>query len=498
MIIHLNDTHPTIIISELMRVLLDEEGMEWADAFNIVKKCTCYTNHTLLREALETWNIDLVRNILPRNMEIIDEINRQFVDGLYHEGYKREFVDQVAIIKDNYVHMANLLAHVSYSVNGVAKIHSDLLKTTVMKEFEELYPEKFKNVTNGVTPRRWLMFANPLLSNLLDEYVDGWRYDINKLSELEEKINNEELLSSFARIKYENKKALADYINKTNPQLKHKCDPSFIFDVQVKRLHEYKRQLLNALHIIYLYIRLKNDTEFRKNFVPHAFIFGAKAASGYYFAKKVIKLINTISRKIDEDDEISKYLQVIFIENYGVSIAELIMPAVEVSEQISLASFEASGTGNMKAMMNGSITLGTLDGANVEIHDLVGDRNMEIFGYTKDEVQRLRPNYSSRPFYESNGYIKCAVDALVNGFFDMVSPLEFKEIYERLLYNDEYMVLGDFEGYRIAQEHINELYKNQKEFARICLYNTLKSPYFSSDRSIEDYARDIWHINKLK
>ena len=497
-IIHLNDTHPTIIISELMRVLLDEEGMEWVDAFEIVRKCTCYTNHTLLREALETWNNDLVRNILPRNMEIIDEINRQFVDGLYQDGYKREFVDQVAIIKDNHVHMANLLAHVSYSVNGVAKIHSDLLKTTVMKEFNELYPEKFKNVTNGVTPRRWLMFANPLLSNLLDEYVDGWRYDINKLSELEEKIDNEELLSSFARIKYENKKALVDYINKTNPQLKHKCDPSFIFDVQVKRLHEYKRQLLNALHIIYLYIRLKNDSEFRKNFVPHAFIFGAKAASGYYFAKKVIKLINTISRKIDEDDEISKYLQVIFIENYGVSIAELIMPAVEVSEQISLASFEASGTGNMKAMMNGSITLGTLDGANVEIHDLVGDSNMEIFGYTKDEVQSLRPNYSSRPFYESNGYIKCAVDALVNGFFDMVSPTEFKEIYERLLYNDEYMVLGDFEGYRIAQEHINELYKNQKVFSRICLYNTIKSPYFSSDRSIEDYARDIWHISKLK
>ncbi len=497
-IIHLNDTHPTIIISELMRVLLDEENMEWDDAFEIVKKSTCYTNHTLLREALETWRTSLVRNILPRNMEIIDEINRRFVDGLYKNGYKKDFVDEVAIIKDDYVHMANLLAHVSYSVNGVAKLHSDLLKTTVMKEFNELYPNKFTNVTNGITPRRWLINSNKELCSILSKYSPGFENDINKLSNLEAHLDDEKLLNDFINAKHKNKEILADYINKTNPSLIHKCDPSFIFDVQVKRLHEYKRQLLNALHIIYLYIRLKNDKEFRDNFVPHCFIFGAKAASGYYFAKKVIKLINTISKKIDEDDEISKYLQVIFIENYGVSIAEMIMPAIDVSEQISLASYEASGTGNMKAMMNGSITLGTLDGANVEIHELVGSDNMEIFGFTKDEVQSIRKTYSSRPYYESNGYIKTSVDALINGFFDKVSPVEFKEIYERLLYNDEYMVLGDFESYRLAQEHINELYKDKLRFARICLVNTMKSPYFSSDRSIEDYARDIWHIKKLK
>jgi len=496
-VIHLNDTHPTILIPELMRILLDEEDMSWDDAFRITCNSICYTNHSLLREVMESWNTNFVRNILPRIMEIIDEINRRFVEGLYNSGYKKEFVDEVAIIKNDTLYMANLCAHVSYKINGVAKLHTDLLKNVTLKEFNELYSYKFTNVTNGVTPRRWLFFSNPELTSLLTEYESGILKDLSKLENLNKYIDNPLFVQTFMRIKKQRKIILADYINEHNPNMYHKVDESFIFDVQVKRLHEYKRQLLNVLHIIYLYNRLKSDTEFKNNYEPHLFIFGAKAASGYHFAKKVIKLINSLAYKIDTDEEISKYLKIVFIENYGVTQSEIINPAIDVSEQISLASYEASGTGNMKAMMNGSITIGTLDGANVEIHDLVGDDNMAIFGYTKDEVLKNKKTYNPRPFYENNEYIKVAVDSLVNGFFDSVNCNEFKEIYDKLLFEDPYMVLGDFESYRLAQERINNLYKNKKAFAKICLYNTIKSYYFSSDRSIEDYAREIWHIEKL-
>ena len=497
-ILHLNDTHPAIIISELMRILLDEENMEWIDAFKITSNMVCYTNHTLLKEALETWNVDFVRSIIPRNMQIIDEINRRFVDGLYQKGYKKDFVDQVAIIKDGTLHMANLLVHTSFKVNGVAELHSNLLKEVTLKAFDHLYPNKFTNVTNGVTPRRWIMDSNKGLSNFLDKYAPGWREDINNFSKLDKVLDNKDVLDEFYNIKYENKVKLANYINKKQPNLKHKVDPSFIFDVQVKRLHEYKRQLLNTLHIMYLYDRLKTDKEFRNNFTPTCFIFGAKAASGYYFAKKIIKLINTLSKKIDEDDEISKYIQVIFIENYSVTLSEMINPAVDVSEQISLASYEASGTGNMKAMMNGSITLGTLDGANVEIFEQVGAKNMEIFGYTKDEVQSLKPLYNPRNFYEAVPEIKKTVDNLINGFFDFVPKDEFREIYDKLVYSDPYMVLGDFMSYKKAHENVNNLYKDKYKFARIELYNTRKSTIFSSDRSIEEYAKNIWKIQRIE
>ncbi len=496
-IIHLNDTHPTIIIPELMRILLDDLKMEWDDAYRIVSNCVCYTNHSLLREVMESWNVDFVRSIVPRVMEIIDEINRRFVDDLYQKGYSKDFVDSVAIIKDGTLYMANLCAVVSFKVNGVAKLHTDLLKNTVMEEFNYLYPNKFENVTNGITPRRWLMNSNPELSSMLDYLTPSWRDDITKLEGLLNYKDDIDVINTFIRIKDTRKEILAKLINSSQPILKHKVDSSFIFDVQVKRLHEYKRQLLNAIHIIYLYHRLKDDKSFRENFHPHCFIFGAKAASGYHFAKKVIKLINTISEKIDNDDEISKYLRVIFVENYGVSLSEVINPAIDVSEQISLASYEASGTGNMKAMMNGSITLGTMDGANVEIFEGVGSDNIEVFGYNKDEVQSLRSTYNPVEFYYQNRYIKQAVDSLVNGFFENVKRDEFREIFDKLTKEDRYMVLGDFESYRLAHEHINNLYKNREKFASICLVNIAKSWYFSSDRSIEDYANKIWNIKPL-
>ena len=497
-VIHLNDTHPTLIIPELMRILLDEENMEWVDAFKIVSNCVCYTNHSLLREVMETWRVDLIRSTLPRIMEIIDEINRRFVDSLYQKGYSKEFVDAVAIVKDGIVNMANLCTYTGFMVNGVAKLHSDLLKNNVMKEFSSLYPNKFTNVTNGITQRRWLMYSNHELSALLDDCTPGWRKNFNKLNDLVNFSDDDEVLESFYKIKRTKKQQLAKFINETNASLDSPINPNSIFDVQIKRLHEYKRQLLNALHIIYVYNKLKEDQEFKKNYVPHTYIFGAKAASGYHFAKKVIKLINTISKKIEKDPEISPYLRVVFIENYGVSIAEKINPAIDVSEQISLAGFEASGTGCMKAMMNGAVTIGTLDGANVEILDEVGSDNMFIFGYTKDEVINNKPSYNPRYFYDTNKEIKNTLDCLVNGFFNSVSPDEFKEIYEKLLYQDPYMVLGDFESYKNAQAKINEAYKDEKGWARMCLINVAKSAIFSSDRSIEDYNSLIWHLDRIK
>lgn len=497
-VLHLNDTHPTLVIPELMRILLDEEGMSWDEAYKIVSNTVCYTNHSLLREVLETWPVSLVRNTIPRVMEIIDEINRRFVDGLYKAGYDKSFVDAVAIIKDDVIYMANLCVAVSFKVNGVAKLHTELLKTSVFKEFNDLYPNKIVNITNGITPRRWVMASNTELSSLLDELTPLWRKDISHLLELDKYLDDPDILNSFIRIKRTKKNELAKLINETDKTLIHKVDPSTIFDVQIKRLHEYKRQLLNALHIIYLYNRIKTDPVFRANFVPHTYIFAAKAASGYYFAKKIIKLINTIASKLDHDNEVSPYLKVVFVENYGVSIAEKINPAIDVSEQLSLAGYEASGTGNMKAMMNGAITIGTLDGANVEIHEAVGDDNMFLFGMNKDEVIKNRSNYRPRSYYENDPNIRFAIDSLINGFFDQVGPNEFKEIYDKLLNEDPYMVLSDFDSYRLAQEKINNTYKNQKLWAKMALINISKSGIFSSDRSIEEYNEKIWKLSKIK
>ena len=497
-VLHLNDTHPTLVIPELMRILLDEEKMEWDEAYSIVSKCVCYTNHSLLREAMETWPVSLVRSTVPRVMEIIDEINRRFVDDLYAKGFSKDFVDQVAIVKDDTIYMANLCAAVSFKVNGVAKIHTELLKQNVMKEFNDLYPNKFVNVTNGITPRRWLMYSNSELSSLLDEFAKGWRSDITHLNDLTGYIDDRDLIDSFLRVKRTRKQILAKFINETDKSLITPVNSQSIFDVQIKRLHEYKRQLLNALHLIYIYNRLKTDDQFRENYVPHTYIFAAKAASGYYFAKKIIKLINTIATKVDADKEISPYLKVVFVENYGVSLAEKITPAIDVSEQISLAGYEASGTGNMKAMMNGAITIGTLDGANVEIASAVGASNMFIFGLTKDEVIEKRQGYNPKSYYDSDPNIKFAVDSLVDGFFKDVNPNEFQEIYDRLLNSDPYMILADFDAYRLTQEKINEAYKDQRKWAKMAITNIAKSGIFSSDRSIEEYNSLIWHLNKVK
>lgn len=497
-VIHINDTHPTLVIPELFRILMDEEKMEWNEAYEIISKTVCYTNHSLLREAMEHWHTGLIRQTLPRIMEIIDEINRRFVDDLYQKGYPKSFVDQVAIIKDDNVYMANLCSVVCFSVNGVAKLHTELLKKNEMKEFNELFDGKFINITNGITPRRWLMFSNTELSASLDEFTPGWREDINKLEGLTKYVDNQGLQETYLKIKKTKKEFLANYINSQDKTMIHHLDSSFMFDVQIKRLHEYKRQLLNCLHIMYLYDRIKNDESFRNNYEPHAFIFGAKAASAYYFAKKVIKLINTIAKKIDQDEEVSKYIKVVFVENYNVSYAEKIIPAIDLSEQISLAGYEASGTGNMKAMLNGAITIGTMDGANVEIFDQVGADNMIIFGMSSDEVKKNKPVYNPRSFYESNPYIKKAVDNLINGFFDDVNPDEFKEIYYKLINEDPFMVLADFESYRLAQEKANSIYKNKALWAKKGLVNIAKSGIFSSDRSIEDYVRNIWHIDRIK
>lgn len=497
-VFHLNDTHPAILIGELLRVLLDEEKMEWEEAFRIVSNTCFYTNHSLLREVMESWNTNLVRSIVPRVMEIIDEINRRFVDDLYKKGYKKEYVDRVAIIKDDTLYMANLCAHVCKCVNGVAKLHTDLLKNNVMSEFNELYPNKFKNVTNGITQRRWLMASNTELSSFLDEFTPSWREDFTKLKDLKKYENDNDAREIIRKIKYKKKLELTEYMNNIDKTMINPINPHSIFDVQIKRLHEYKRQLLNALHIIYLYNRLKTDLSFRENYYPHTFIFGAKAASGYHFAKKVIKLINTIAKKIDKDDEVNKYIRVVFLENYDVSLAERIVPAIDISEQISLAGYEASGTGNMKAMMNGAITLGTMDGANVEIYDIVKDDNIVIFGMSKDEVIESKRNYDPKYYYDNYTEIKTSLDSLVNGFFDEVSKEEFREIFDKLIYQDPYMVLKDFMSYKEAHEKLNELYKDRSNWSKMSLNNISNSYIFSSDRSIEDYSRDIWDLKKIK
>lgn len=497
-VIHINDTHPTLVIPELMRILIDEENMEWDEAYKIVANATCYTNHSLLREAMEHWNVSLIRDTLPRIMEIIDEINKRFVDSLYALGKTKEYVNSVAIVKDNIVYMANLCAVVTYSVNGVAKLHTELLKTQEMKEFNELFPGKFKNVTNGITPRRWVMYSNKELSGMLNEYTEGWDKDIKKISSLTKYLDNRDLQDTYFKIKTTKKELLSKLINETDKTLIHPLSPDFIFDVQIKRLHEYKRQLLNALHIIYLYDKIKNDESFRNNYCPHAFIFGAKAASGYYFAKKIIKLINTIAKKIDADEEVAKYLRVVFVENYNVSLAEKIIPSIDVSEQISLSGYEASGTGNMKAMMNGAVTVGTMDGANIEIFDEVGDDNIIIFGLNAKEVKEKKASYNPREIYNANSDLKKAVDSLINGFFTDIDPSEFKEIYDKLLNEDPYMVLIDFESYKEAQEKVNTLYKDKAKWAKMGLMNIAKSGVFSSDRAINEYVSLIWHIDKIQ
>ncbi len=491
----LNDTHPILAIPEMMRLLMDEYGYGWDFAWKTVTKCIAYTNHTIMSEALEKWPVQYVQRLIPRCYMIIEEINRRFNIYLnaHHVDENKRYAMQ--IIKDGQIHMTNLAIYAAYSVNGVAKLHTEILEKQTFKEFYELFPEKFNNKTNGVTHRRWLLYANPGLASLISNKIgEEWitkMYEIDRFSKF---AKDKEVQKELMRVKRENKVALAKYIF---DHYNITIDPDSIFDTQVKRLHAYKRQLLNIFHVIYLYQRMKDDKEFK--IYPQTFIFGAKAAPSYEYAKKIIELILAVAKVVNNDRETNKYLKVVFMENYGVSLAEIIIPATDVSEQISTAGKEASGTSNMKFMMNGALTLGTLDGANVEIAQRVGDENIVIFGLHADEVEEYYHNNSYNPWdiYNSDSRIKNVLDSLFNGpwvededCFRMI----FDEVMNR---NDAYFILKDFDSYVKAHEKMVEIYKNQSLWAEKCINNIAQSGYFSSDRTIEQYAKEIWHLKKI-
>ena len=498
-VFHINDTHPALIVPELMRILVDEEHIEWEKAWKITKNCCAYTNHTILAEALEKWPVYLFKKLLPRIYSITEEINRRMnIEFEEKFGPNSPEAYQMAIIKDDRVHMANLAIHGSFSVNGVAQLHTDLLKNVEMKVFSDYYPGKFNNKTNGITHRRWCLYSNPELAEILKDICPDWKNDPeNELIKLLPLANDKKLQAKYKKMKQARKQALASKIyNSQGISL----DTNSIFDIQVKRLHEYKRQLMNALHIMYLYNRLKSDAEFKANFCPHSFIFGAKSASGYAFAKKVIKLINTIAEKVNNDEDTNKLLKVAFVVNYNVTYAETIVPAADVSEQISTASKEASGTSNMKFMMNGAITIGTLDGANVEIKDLVGDDNIVIFGMDAKEVNEhyAHHDYNPMDYYNNDPRIHQVIDQLTNGFFESVDQNEFVDIRNNLIYSDNYFVLKDFDSYIKAQEKINELYKDQEKWLSMSIINTAKSGFFTTDRTMKQYNSDIWNLDYIK
>ena len=492
----LNDTHPTVAVAELMRILVDEEGLEWNEAWEITTKTCAYTNHTIMAEALEKWPIELFSRLLPRVYQIIEEINRRFVLEI-NANYPgdQEKVKAMSILYDGQVHMARLAIAGSFSVNGVARLHTEILKKRELKEFYEMMPYKFNNKTNGITQRRFLLHGNQLLAKWLNEKIgDDWITDLSKIKELKLYVDDEKYQHEFMNIKYQNKVRLAKYIKEHNGI---DVDPRSMFDCQVKRLHEYKRQLMNILHVMYLYNEIKRHPDM--DFTPTTFIFGAKAAAGYYTAKLTIKLINSVADKINNDPSIKGKIKVVFIEDYRVSNAEWIFAAADVSEQISTASREASGTGNMKFMLNGAPTLGTMDGANVEIVEEVGEENAFIFGMSAEEVMAHEKNhdYSPRDMYNSNQDIREVLTQLVNGFYSPEDPELFRGLYDSLLDKDAYFILKDFDSYKDAHKRVREAYKDQKLWARMAMMNTACSGKFSSDRTIEDYVRDIWHLQKV-
>lgn len=491
--IHINDTHPALCIPELMRILMDEEGMGWDEAWNITVNTISYTNHTIMPEALEKWPVDLFKYLLPRIYMIVEEIDRRFreeMNSKYPGSW--EMIDSTAVIRGGYVWMANLAVIGSHSVNGVAKLHTEILKDHVLKDFYTIFPYKFNNKTNGVSHRRFLLEANPALSGLITGAIGSeWIENPEKLEKLLAYREDTNFLEELARVKYGNKCRLAEYIREKQGI---SVDPSSIFDIQVKRIHAYKRQLLNVFKIMDLYNRLKENPNLPV--LPHTYIFGGKAAPGYHYAKTVIKLINTLAQKINKDKDVNDKIKVVFLENFNVSLAEMIYPAADVSEQISTASREASGTGNMKFMMNGAITLGTLDGANVEIRDAVGDENIVIFGLTADKVMEYHKHggYKSWDEYHTYPRLKKVVDQLINGFFSEAGG-EFRILYDSLLkYNDEFFVLKDFCSYTDACSRINMLYLHRDRWYKMSLTNIARSGIFSSDRTVREYARDIWRV----
>ncbi|WP_418964088.1 glycogen/starch/alpha-glucan phosphorylase [Cetobacterium sp.] len=495
--VHINDTHPAIAVGELMRLLLDEEKLDWDSAWDITVKTLAYTNHTILAEAMEKWPYDMFKRTVPRILMIIEEIDRRFCEEVskkYEEDYSK--IDSMRIISNGEVRMANLAIIGSHSINGVAKIHTEILKNRELHDFYLLYPERFNNKTNGITHRRWLKNANPELFKLVTEKSGiECLNDTNKFINFLRYVNDDNVLRALDKIKFKNKERVVTYVkNKYNIDI----NPFSIFDVQIKRLHGYKRQLLNVFHIIYLYNKLKENPEL--DIVPRTFFFGAKAAPSYYLAKNIIKLITSVASVVNNDSDIRNKIKVVFLENYGVSIAELIIPAGDVSEQISTASKEASGTGNMKFMMNGAVTLATLDGANVEIYDEVGENNMVIFGLTSQEVMDLERNrtYNFRDILDFNPDLQKIFGQLSDGTFSENRD-EFKDILNHIYgEGDPYFVLKDFNAYVEAQNKINTLYENRRGWLQMCLINIAHSGIFSSDNSIKKYAEDIWHIKAVK
>ncbi len=496
----LNDTHPTVTVPELMRILLDEYFLEWEDAWEITTKTCAYTNHTIMSEALEKWPIDLFSRLLPRIYQITEEINRRFQNEIA-EKYPGNFdkVKKMAIIYDGQVKMAHLAIAAGFSVNGVARLHTEILKNQELKDFYEMMPEKFNNKTNGITQRRFLLHGNPLLANWVTEKIgQGWIKDLEQLDKLTPYAEDARAKQQFMDIKHQNKIRLAKYIKEHNGV---DVDPNSIFDVQVKRLHEYKRQLLNILHVMYLYNQLKENPEL--DMVPHTFIFGAKASAGYRRAKAIIKLINSVADVVNNDNSIKGKIKVVFIENYRVSNAEIIFAAADVSEQISTASKEASGTGNMKFMLNGAPTLGTMDGANVEIVEEVGEENAFIFGLSSQEVIDFEHNdkYKPREIYNTDEEIRKVVDQLVDGTYG--DPELFRELYSSLLDSngyeraDQYFILKDFRSYAEAQKKVDAAYRDKEAWAKMALLNVAKCGKFSSDRTIEEYAKEIWKLEKV-
>ena len=502
-IFHINDTHPALVIPELMRILVDEEHLSWEDAEYITTQSVAYTNHTIMAEALEKWPESLVKETLPRIYSIMQEMNRRLCDRLFN-AYPGQWerIGHMAILSYNQAHMANMCIAYSKATNGVSQLHGEILKRSTFADYYHIMPEKFLAITNGITPRRWLMLANPALSNLIDESIGlGWRKDLMELEKLLPFADDAAFIDKFAAVKYENKEHFTHWIYRHQGI---QLDPSTMFDVQVKRLHEYKRQLLNALHILVLYNRICDDPNY--SMPPRTFIFGAKAAPGYRRAKEIIHFINVLADKIDKDERANKMLRIVFLQNYNVSTAEVLMPASEVSEQLSTASKEASGTGNMKFMMNGAVTIGTLDGANVEIADLVGRDNCYIFGMRSAEVEALYAagTYRSLDIYETNAELRRALNMLFDGSLTPDNPKMFESLYRALVISDNggiadpYLVLKDFGSYQQAQSRLIQDYQDKRAWTRKEIINVAKSGVFSSDRTINEYNQKIWHLRALK
>ena len=496
-VFQLNDTHPILAIPEMMRIMMDEYNMGWDEAWEEVTQSMAFTNHTVMPEALEKWPVRYVQDLIPRVFMIIEEINRRFSIEMANNNVPNDARYQMSIIKDGQIHMCNLAIYTSFSVNGVAALHTEILKSITFKDFYNYMPNKFNNKTNGVTHRRWLVNANPKLANLISTYIgEDWITNMDLIKGFEKYQDDETVLIDLGNIKLANKMALAKYIKENNGI---DVDINSIFDVQIKRLHAYKRQLLNIFHVIYLYQRMKEDPNFR--IYPHTYIFGAKAAPSYVYAKKIIELILAVAEVINNDEETNKYLKVVFIENYGVTLAELIIPATDVSEQISTAGKEASGTSNMKLMMNGAITLGTMDGANIEIVQRGGKENNVIFGLTAEEVEQhyLKGDYNPWDIYNSDHRIKGVLDSLFNGPWSGFRHDKFTIIFDEIMNkHDEYFILADFDAYVKAQEKIQELYQDKMHWNKMCLMNIANSSFFTSDRTIKSYAEEIWHLEKVK